>query len=285
MKRLFKFLIIFPILALSIYVHAQEPYNLDDYKVVGNTVCIVNYSVQVIDDTVNMEHRNTNRFVLECCNNISKFYSYNLYVYDSLYTESINKGKQTYPSPKGICFSEEVVKYFDSNLMSVYYRMPMEDIHEYNETLPEMKWTLLAGTKEIIGYSCQKAECVFRGRHWVAWYTMEIPIADGPWKFCGLPGLVLQIEDVKCHFSFVCTNVQLKEKPVILYDYHYVKSSREEVRNKLVACYSNWWDYCRRTNADGKAYVGKRDANGKITILEVPENEIKVVPYNPIELE
>ena len=99
MKRLFKFLIIFPILALSIYVHAQEPYNLDDYKVVGNTVCIVNYSVQVIDDTVNMEHRNTNRFVLECCNNISKFYSYNLYVYDSLYTESINKGKQTYPCP------------------------------------------------------------------------------------------------------------------------------------------------------------------------------------------
>lgn len=33
----------------------------------------------------------------------------------------------------------------------------------------------------------QKATCDFAGRKWIAWFTTEIPIQDGPYKFYGLP--------------------------------------------------------------------------------------------------
>lgn len=47
----------------------------------------------------------------------------------------------------------------------------------------------------ILGYRCRKAYTAFRGRHYMAWYTSEIPINDGPYKFRGLPGLILLVYD------------------------------------------------------------------------------------------
>jgi len=44
---------------------------------------------------------------------------------------------------------------------------------------------------------CQKAEGDFRGRHYIAWFSNKILIPDGPWKLCGLPGLILEAYDEK----------------------------------------------------------------------------------------
>ncbi|MCZ4693658.1 GLPGLI family protein [Ancylomarina euxinus] len=54
----------------------------------------------------------------------------------------------------------------------------------------------------ILGYTCQKATCYFGGRNYEAWYTMEIPISDGPYKFNGLPGLIVRIADVEKEHVF-----------------------------------------------------------------------------------
>lgn len=40
------------------------------------------------------------------------------------------------------------------------------------------------------------------GRKWTAWFTAEIPIQDGPYKFHGLPGLIVKIEDEAKSHSF-----------------------------------------------------------------------------------
>lgn len=63
------------------------------------------------------------------------------------------------------------------------------------ETKPTMKWVLGNGQKKINNYDCSMAYTTFRGRTYIVWYTKEIPVSFGPWKFNGLPGLILLAED------------------------------------------------------------------------------------------
>ncbi|RXM57797.1 GLPGLI family protein [Chryseobacterium sp. CH1] len=37
-------------------------------------------------------------------------------------------------------------------------------------------------------YKSQKAETNYGGRNWIAWFTTELPFADGPLYFNGLFG-------------------------------------------------------------------------------------------------
>jgi GLPGLI family protein len=60
---------------------------------------------------------------------------------------------------------------------------------------PKMKWNINGDSvKNILGYDCRLAETYFRGRHWKVWFTIDIPLPYGPWKFRDLPGMILQAE-------------------------------------------------------------------------------------------
>ena len=61
----------------------------------------------------------------------------------------------------------------------------------------ELNWKILPETIVITNLNCQKAEVEYGGRQWIAWFTSEIPISDGPYKFRGLPGLIIEVFDDK----------------------------------------------------------------------------------------
>lgn len=62
----------------------------------------------------------------------------------------------------------------------------------YHEPFSEMQWEIVAdSTKTVLGYECIMARTAYHGRDWTAWFSPEIPVQDGPWKFTGLPGLIL----------------------------------------------------------------------------------------------
>ena len=69
-------------------------------------------------------------------------------------------------------------------------------------------WQLQDGDSIVCGYPCHKATTTFRGRTWTAWYTLDLPYSDGPWKFCGLPGLVLYAYDSEDKFRFNCIGIE-----------------------------------------------------------------------------
>jgi GLPGLI family protein len=63
-----------------------------------------------------------------------------------------------------------------------------EDKHNWN-------WKLTNETKSIGSFNCTKATIRFRGKNYIAWFTNQIPVSYGPWKFKGLPGLILEVYD------------------------------------------------------------------------------------------
>ena len=86
------------------------------------------------------------------------------------------------------------------------------------EKFPRMDWQIKNETKKIQDYVCNKATTFFRGRNYTAWYSTDIPIKLGPWKFNGLPGAILQIYDETGSFSWSITKikqVKTKEKFII----------------------------------------------------------------------
>ena len=70
------------------------------------------------------------------------------------------------------------------------------------------EWQLLEGDTVICDYPCKKAKTKFCGRTWTVWYTPLLPYSDGPWKFCGLPGVVLEAYEAEGKLAFYCKEIE-----------------------------------------------------------------------------
>ncbi|MBC7556878.1 MAG: GLPGLI family protein, partial [Chryseobacterium sp.] len=72
-------------------------------------------------------------------------------------------------------------------------------------------WKISSETIQIGVWKSQKATGNFAGRQWTAWFSTEIPIQDGPYKFHGLPGLITKIRDeTKSHIFVLRSILKLK---------------------------------------------------------------------------
>lgn len=71
-----------------------------------------------------------------------------------------------------------------------------------DDTLANFKWNITTETQQLLKYNCTKATTEFRGRTYEAWFTEDVPVANGPWKFGGLPGLIVNIKDVENQYTF-----------------------------------------------------------------------------------
>ncbi len=101
-----------------------------------------------------------------------------------------------------------IFKSRNDSTLSFYDKNGSSHSHFYIEPLCEMRWQIGDSTKTILGYECIAAETDFHGRHWNVWFTPEIPIQDGPWKFCGLPGLILEAADATGQHSFIADGIE-----------------------------------------------------------------------------
>lgn len=95
------------------------------------------------------------------------------------------------------------------------------------DKLLEYKWKLSSETKNIGNYTCYKAtfteeveninmtfesgeakeEKKKENSITTAWYTVDLPVSNGPGDYQGLPGLILEINDGKK--TIVCTEITL----------------------------------------------------------------------------
>lgn len=105
------------------------------------------------------------------------------------------------PKPK---FLFEIYQY---NNQIVYRDQILIERFQYTET-PYFNWQLENEEKAIASYHCKMATCQYGGRTYTAWYTEEIPIPAGPYKFYGLPGFIVAIEDSTQQVKFQLTSFE-----------------------------------------------------------------------------
>jgi GLPGLI family protein len=134
--------------------------------------------------------------------------------------------------------------YFDGNSEKVYKNRLNGEItiidnssglYRCEDPVGILDWEITQDTATIFNYSCQKAKVRFRGRNYEVWFAPEIPVNDGPWKFFGLPGLIVKVEDTDRLIAFECVGLQYLENPyaIAIPKGKYIKCNRKELEKAI----------------------------------------------------
>lgn len=99
----------------------------------------------------------------------------------------------------------------------------------YSEDL-KFNWNILNDKQKIGEYNTQKATTEFGGRKWTAWFSTDLPFQDGPYKFFGLPGLIVKIEDDQKNYSWV---LQGNKKVKDYTEYSYIENLMQAKGGKV----------------------------------------------------
>ncbi|MBL1220724.1 GLPGLI family protein [Chryseobacterium sp. L7] len=180
------------ILLLTLSVFAQSQRFIYEYR----------YSI----DSTARDVRETEIMFLDVIPKGSKFYSSDVFKSDSIWAAAMDihvkrgiemdlskikfKGKIRYSVEKS--YPDYSVNFFNSLGIDIYM---VEDGRK-------QKWKILPDKAKIGELAAQKAVCEFAGRKWTAWFTTDLLIQDGPYKFYGLPGLIVKLEDSSQTHSF-----------------------------------------------------------------------------------
>ena len=123
----------------------------------------------------------------------------------------------------------------------------------YEESIPTFSWELAEGDTIIIGYPCHKAVCQFRGRTWTAWYSLDLPFDNGPWKLGGLPGLILAASESRHEFSFVATGIEQMRQTatIIFHPKRYLRSTPTKFQRLLEDYWKDQWNTTNRLQGSG----------------------------------
>lgn len=102
-----------------------------------------------------------------------------------------------------------VFKDASQNLLLDYDAMNSEVI--IKETLDLFQWKLTNEKDTILGYICQQAKTHFRGRDYTLWFTTQLPFKAAPWKFHGLPGVVLKASSDDNFFMAEAISLEIRK--------------------------------------------------------------------------
>ena len=194
-------------------------------------------------DTLKNELRD-DLLILQIGKEVSKCYSYYTFQCDSLrrtpdgakvWSELFRRAIEKdgiYGDFPHVRMSTYVYKNYPTGQMTITDRISSQN-YCYVDSLHTQTWTMGDSTREMLGYTCQQATADFRGRRWTAWFAMDIPVSDGPWKLGGLPGLILEAYDEGQQHVFTAVGLErVKDEPII-FNQQDGRNRRFEPTNRL----------------------------------------------------
>ncbi|KMQ67702.1 hypothetical protein ACM39_12675 [Chryseobacterium sp. FH2] len=162
----------------------------------------VEYKKDSLSDVLTKEN-----YHLDISPNEVEYYTRDFFVADSLIINDI-------PFPKNTKLNTSTI---------VSHKTGSNDYSEYDlientvlklQTTDSQIWKLTDEKKKIKDLTLQKATTHWGGRNWTVWFTTEIPFQEGPYKFHGLPGLIIEVFDDKGNYKIQLVKSEKKEKKV-----------------------------------------------------------------------
>lgn len=173
-------------------------------------------------------------------------------------------------------------RFHDYKTPSVRNKVYSGGVIEYHEELPSFEWEITGDTLTVNSYLCHRAEADFRGRRWIAWFAPEIPVSSGPWKFSGLPGLIMQVEDTAGEYRWINTSITQAKLPILFNGASGTRTmSRKQIMKLFRFMYTSPYSFIKSENGYSRLGVTTR-VNGETVELN---DSNWTIPYNPIELE
>ena len=184
-----------------------------------------------LDDSLKMVHASVGEWIRTMENNGTLGRTVSFAVYKHL------------PAMNELTYTDEIFRY----------------LYFYEQELPAIDWQMQDADSVVCGYSCSKAVGEWRGRRWTVWYSMDIPIDDGPWKLQGLPGLILHAEDAQGDFFFTCVGIEEKRSPIILWGDHMRKCTPEWFQREITEFWKDQSGYVSFRNGMPKPDYSNTD--------------------------
>ena len=138
----------------------------------------------------------------------------NAYYYDRKYfvADSLDKAGQ------GFAFQGEMSDFFmkdrNSGKVSLFTYKGFDSFKLVDQ--PQQKWKIQPETKMFGNLKIQKATSTWSGRNYEAWFAPELPFQEGPYKFSGLPGLIVELADDQDNFRFTLVRTEVLPEIYVL---------------------------------------------------------------------
>lgn len=223
----------FILTGLIVKTFAQE------YQAIDTSKYVCTYNYEFLEDSSSKYSLAQTEMYLQIGSHLSRFTNAGTIISDSIYflNKNIDDLSLDYQIFKMVAGTRPKIL----AMYSIYKNWPKKDMVSFTayddgkhykvvHPLP-LKWELDAKKDSIIsGYHCKKALTNFARRRYVAWYTMQIPVSEGPYKFKGLPGLIVKISDIKNQHCFTLTSVKKLKyiQPILFSNIEYIEITPQE---------------------------------------------------------
>lgn len=193
----------------------------------------VRYLVTYVADTV----KNTvlaDTFCLRFNDEKSLFYELDAFKKDSLRCNDIEKWSEmmgkTLSTPrakdKGGAFYYVLTDYLKDSY--TYQEEISTSSYRYSDNIPSFAWQIHPEYKTILNSRCQKATGKYMGRIYEAWFATDLSAKAAPWKFYGLPGLVMEAYDSRQQYTFTALGIQTCSGKMALFPVRHFKTTKDK---------------------------------------------------------
>ncbi len=225
----------------------------------GKAIMEINYETKIISDSLNRQNFQQYEMTLLCNTTESIYFSKEAKeYYYTLSGKKENTSSATIGTTLGAIpkYPKTEYSFYQSGKQTIAFLAVGKYIFSFEE--PELKWNILTETKKIQGFTCRLAQTTTdTGDIFFAWYAEDLPIPEGPFRFKGLSGIILEIYNKSRTIEI--SAVAVKKSDETIASIPYLSTIKAKTKKQYLDARRNYIDNPAQYNGNIRIF----DATGK----------------------